>query len=79
MTIGCSKISSVEVHPRFLSMLGAPPKTSDLSFRIEVGGRLWCRAVYHTDMGDETAVKEWELTLPRNSLFYKLITNGGIQ
>lgn len=71
-------VPAVVFSQRFLALLQAPPKTISLTFQVEAGGVLQCKAVYFTDVRDETTSKEWEVTLPRTSAFYKLIT-GDIQ
>lgn len=71
---GHSFVSSVCFSERFMRLLRCPAKTISLSFQIEAGGLLRCRAEHHTDVVDEVAVKEWEIILPRTSTFYKLIT-----
>lgn len=58
----------------FLALLDAPPLTISLSFHIAANDLLRCKAVYYTDIRDNTAEKEWEVVLPRNSTLYKLIT-----
>lgn len=58
----------------FLALLGVPKYTTSLTFKVEAGGLLRCRAVYLTGFAEETAEKEWDVTLPRTSTLYKLIT-----
>lgn len=65
----------------FLNQLGAPEFTCELSFSVEATGLLRCKASYHVydDLvkGEDiipTATKEWEVQLPRQSTFYRLIT-----
>lgn len=77
LPIGHSSVSSVHFSERFMRLLQCPPKTISLSFQIEAGGLLRCRAEHYTDVVDEVAEKEWEVTLPRTSAFFKLI-NGEI-
>jgi hypothetical protein len=72
--VGHAAVPAVLVSQRFLSLLQAPAKTISLTFSIEALGVLRCKAVYYTDVRDETAVKEWEVKLPRTSTFYKLVT-----
>lgn len=67
-------VPSVLFSRRFLAMLKAPEHTRKLTFTIEAGGLLLCKAVYYTDVRDETAEKEWEVRLPRTSTFYQLLT-----
>lgn len=75
--VGHVAVPAILVSPRFLALLKAPPKTVSLTFEIEAGSTLRCRAVCFTDVRDETEVKEWEVQLPRTSAFYRLI-NGEI-
>lgn len=67
-------VSSVLISPRFLQMVGAPEHTKCLTFKIEAGDRLLCKADYFTGFMDEVGEKEWEVQLPRSSGFYKLLT-----
>lgn len=76
--VGHVVVPAVLFHQRFLALLKAPPHTISLTFDIKALGVLRCKAVYYTDVREETAEKEWEVTLPRTSTFYKLIT-GDIQ
>lgn len=69
-----SAIPGASFSASFLAMLGAPPLTTRLSFHVAANDLLRCKAVYLTDFMEETAEKEWEVVLPRNSTLYKLIT-----
>lgn len=76
--VGHVAVPAILVSKRFLELVKAPPNTISLTFRIAAGGLLQCKAVHWTGVRDEQAEKEWEVTLPRTSAFYKLIT-GDIQ
>lgn len=70
-------VPSCVISPQFLRMIEAPEMTKSLTFSIEAGGVLKCKAEYYTDLHDETAVREWDVRLQRTSLLYKLITGEG--
>lgn len=58
----------------FLELLQAPPYTVKLAFSCEAGGLLKCKATYWTGIADEQDEKEWEVSLPKDSTLYKIIT-----
>lgn len=58
---------------QFLNMIGAPPMTKELAFKVEATGMLKCVASYYTDIRDELAVKEWTVRLEKTSPFYRMI------
>lgn len=55
-------------------MIGAPEMTKELTFKIAAGGVLQCEATYWSDLRDELLTKKWEVTLPRTSPFFKIIS-----
>jgi hypothetical protein len=65
-----------DISAQFLELLQAPPHCTELAFSIKCHGLLVCRAVYYTDVRDETAVKEWEVQLPEDSLFFYTLLTG---